>query len=348
MYLVPEYTIDIIERLKDRNWITHNFQLSENDDLYNIENYLENHQSGIHYTLYLDVNLYQFVINAVKKPFPKDEFRDAIALVIFCQLAKIDIEPTYAVYEKLNYKKCKTLLDEITSDIEIFRSIDNTDTDLLANYTLGNVCTLELSRLKSISHSEIQEELIRYERLKNWDTLYLIIMSITHFNFNVQGCRKEKLRAFIKWLIEDFMLSLVCITYALVYFSNKPFKKMMKFKLSDSPEVKRQKISNMTWDLYTLDRYFRLWTKRNSNEEALYASNDRAFNELLKCAITIQNTNSFKHFENILPADEIDYVEQVTNSPDEFFTRKAQSNGITYEYRAQLIEKFEGLLGVTS
>lgn len=241
MYLVPEYINEIIENLRGRDWITHNFQLSGNDDLYNIENYLENFDSGVRYTVYLDVNIYQFIINSVKKDFSKTDFRDAIALVVFCQIAKIEIEPMYAVYEKLNYRNNNSLLNEITSDLDIFSTIDNLDTDHLAKYALSNSNYITIENPIKTSHLELQKELTKYEKLKNWDTFYLIIMSITHFNFNYKGSRKDKLKAFIKWLIEDFILSLVCITFALVYFSNKPISKMMKFKNTDTPEVKKQK-----------------------------------------------------------------------------------------------------------
>ena len=35
-------------------------------------------------------------------------------LLFFCQYAEIIIDPTYAVYEKINYSKDKVKLDEIT------------------------------------------------------------------------------------------------------------------------------------------------------------------------------------------------------------------------------------------
>lgn len=104
----------------------------------------------------------------------------------------------------------------------------------------------------------------------------------------------------------------------------------------------------MTWDLYTLDRYFRMWTERQSDVEALYVSNDKAFNELLAYAVTIQNTGKFTHFEKVLPKEEVDYIDQITNRPDDFFTRKAHSAGNSYQYRSLLINKFETLLGVTN
>ncbi|OUR81957.1 hypothetical protein A9Q82_09125 [Cycloclasticus sp. 46_120_T64] len=41
-YPVPAYLDAIVERLSKRNWLVHNFNLSEDDDLYNPANYLQN------------------------------------------------------------------------------------------------------------------------------------------------------------------------------------------------------------------------------------------------------------------------------------------------------------------
>ena len=71
-YQVPAYLDDIVERLSRRNWLVHSFNLSEEDDLYNPANYLHNSEfDGTKYILTIDLNIYQFLLNIVKKLFRK-------------------------------------------------------------------------------------------------------------------------------------------------------------------------------------------------------------------------------------------------------------------------------------
>ena len=105
-YQVPAYLDDIVERLSRRNWLVHSFNLSEEDDLYNPANYLHNSEfDGTKYILTIDLNIYQFLLNIVKKTIPKDSFRDAASLLVFCQVTNITIDPTFSVYEKVNYDR---------------------------------------------------------------------------------------------------------------------------------------------------------------------------------------------------------------------------------------------------
>ena len=118
-YLFPPETQMIIERLSFRDWIVHNFHLrdsqsfcSPRDILYNID------INDVTYTVYLDTNIYQFLLNSYKRK-PNENFRDAVSLLVFCQLCKIQIDPTYAVYEKINYSNHRA--PEAIKDLNLFQ-----------------------------------------------------------------------------------------------------------------------------------------------------------------------------------------------------------------------------------
>ncbi len=64
----PVYFQNLIDRLIERNWLVHNFPSVENEELYNFANYKENKIShDVSYTIYLDLNIYQYILNSVKK-----------------------------------------------------------------------------------------------------------------------------------------------------------------------------------------------------------------------------------------------------------------------------------------
>jgi hypothetical protein len=95
IYHVPSFMEPVVERLSKRMWLVHNFNIENENDLYNPANYLYNAEfDKTRYILTLDLNVYQFLINIVKKKIPKENFRDAASLLVFCQVTNIDIDPT--------------------------------------------------------------------------------------------------------------------------------------------------------------------------------------------------------------------------------------------------------------
>jgi hypothetical protein len=294
----------------------------------------------------LDVNVYQFILNSVKKGNSKQEYRDAIGLVCFCQLAKIELDPSIAVYEKLNYASDQEKLTEITKDLELFHKINNVNDDQLVRYFFGEIEQITPINEYKIDHKEIQKSITRYRRLIDWDSLYLIVLFITYTSLDTNKTRSEKLKQVIQWMITDFRMSLVCITYAVVYFSKRPIKKMMKYKHSEEPLKRKSALYNMTWDLYALNKYFQDWTKRDRNKECLYASDDKAFKHLLKISVDIQNVGSLEPLRDYLEGTDLDYIDKIIKNPNQFFDRVYNGEHWTPEYRQQLIDNLNKKLNI--
>ncbi|MBU2923194.1 hypothetical protein Q4530_02785 [Colwellia sp. 1_MG-2023] len=348
-FAYPKYLEELVERLVKRNWLVHNFPKVDNTDVYNFANYRQNKLvNNVIYTVYLDVNIYQFIINSIKKNSPKEEFKDAIALVAFCQIAEIELDPTYAVYEKLNYSNDQALLDELTTDLELFQRINNTSNELLAQYSLGFIEKFTPSEGHNVEHEKVQKGLTKYRRLIEWDSMYLMILYITNTSLIDALNKKSKLKKLIEWMIKEFRLSLVVIVFAIIYFGDKPLRRMMKVKLNDSPERKLKSLFNMTWDLYTLNRYFRMWTEREPQQEGIYASNDKVFNEILRGSIDVQNSEELTHFEGHIDKKDIQFISEMTMNQNHSHERMYDSEEWSHEYRARLIKKHEKLLGVDS
>ncbi|WP_299489652.1 hypothetical protein [uncultured Shewanella sp.] len=347
LYTYPSYLEKIVENLMKRNWLVHNFNNVDDFEIYNFSNYLYNKQiNGVTYTIYLDLNIYQFILNAFKKDKPKDEFRDAIALVVFCQLAEIELDPTFAVYEKINYRNDEGVLDEAISDLDIFHRINNTDNSSLVLFALGDSDTITPQTSYLRDPIATKENLTKYRRLIEWDSLYLIVIYIVYISNISNISRVEKFKKVVEWMIAEFRLSLVGITFAAIYFSENPMRRMMKYKQSDNADSKQRSVFNMTWDLYNLNRYFRMWTERESNQEGMFVSGDKVFNTVLRKSIKVQQTGTLDSFNNFLPKDIVCYIDKITSQPSIHFERVYESERWSASYRAELIKKYESLTGI--
>lgn len=342
-YALPWYFEEISSRLSDKNWLVHSFKENDDSEIYNPSNYLYNAEfDNTKYFLTLDLNIYQFLLNIVKKSEPKERFRDAAALLVFCQISNIEIDPTFSVYEKVNYDKCN--LADALSDLELFHNINNGDMEELAKYALGYSDSVLIKDLNNIDCEEVGNSLMKYEKLKEWDSLYLMVLSITDINMNDSIPRNRKLDVFIDWVISEFRMSLVAIVYAIVLFGKRPIKRMMKYSKSHAIEKRRQSISNMTWDLYIMNQFFRRWTRKSENEEFLFASDDKAFGSLLRAAIEIQKTDNFEPIKSFLSPLEYSSAVRILEVDRTSESRAYNSEEWGSEYRARLINKYESKL----
>lgn len=345
--IYPSYYDYIIKNILDRNWLVHNFNEIDENEVYNPATYRSNKLLyGVTYTIFLDLNIYQYILNAFKKDNPKKEFRDAIALVAFCQLSEIELDPIYAVYEKVNYRTDEQTLNETASDLELFNKINNINNGSLISYSLGLGNDIVPYEEYSIDHETIKYNLTKYRRLIEWDSLYLIVLFIIYTFLDKKLSKLEKLQKVIEWMIKEFRLSLVGITFAAIFFSENPLKKMMKYKESYDSNTKRRSAFNMTWDLYNLNRYFRMWTEKESEQENMFASGDKAFNAVLRNAIKVQQTGDLRCFNSFLSEDITDYLSKISSQPELYFKRVYMSDNWSADYRAELIKKYELLIGI--
>lgn len=340
---IPSFMKPVGERLSKRMWLVHNFNVENENDLYNPANYRDNVGfEKTRYILILDLNVYQFLINIVKKKIPKKNFRDAASLLVFCQVINIEIDPTYAVYEKLNYNTKN--LSEALSDLELFYNINNGDMEELAKYALECSDSVPINMSHKFDHEKIGANLMKYKKLKDWDSLYLMMLSIVEINTDTSIPRREKLGVFSDWIIYKFRRSLVVFVYAVVLFCEFPIKRMMKFKSNSSPEEKRLSVTNMTWDLYMMSQFFKKWTEKDKNEEFLYASDDNAFCSLLRDSIQVQKEQGLAPIKHYMNESEYELAMKILNVNDDIPGRAYTSDDWGLEYRKKLISEYEDRL----
>lgn len=340
LYEFPGYAQEIIKRLINARWLIHSFDLENENNVYNPAEYLYNSEfNGLEYTIHLDLNIYQYVLSAFKKNKKHELHRDAIALMVFGKFTNVIFDPTLAVYEKLNYlDECP---EELVEDLILFRMVDNSDMDGLAEFALGYTDNIKLPEILPINRSTLKSELTKYKRLKKWDSLYLFVLKITELHYFDKSSNEKKIDKFLNWCFSDFLYSLVALSFSIRLLGNNPLLKLMKYKPSLCFEKRKNALINMTWDLFLLDKFFETWITKEEHQEFIYASNDKPLKEVLKMAISIQIKENGNELGYYLSSSLIKKINEIDGIMDK--TEGRSVNGIADFkcYRDKLIKNAE-------
>ena len=337
---LPEYYNAVVDRLLRADWIVHNFRTHDLNDLYNPANYHYNIEfNNTEYRALIDLNILQYTVNCVKKDSMKGLYRDACALLIFCRVAEIQIEPALAVYERINYNAEN--LEEALDDLSLLRALDNADVDQLAQYVLGDIEALENVTPVEIDRETLGEQLTQYHRLTNWDSIYLLVLAAISIYWNTAISHQNKLGQYLDWMIQKFRLSLPCIIYAVRLFGHNPLSNMMKYKIGESEHSKRSATFNMTWDLYHIDHFFKNWIDPEKEREELFFTQDRVLHSLFRLAIEVQYSGDISTLLNYLTSSQASMcrslIDGLNNRDDRVYGICAWSP----EHREMLIRSLE-------
>jgi hypothetical protein len=337
---VPVYYPKIVELVRSANWLVHNFQ-GENVDIYSAIDYQHNRlMDDIKYQVVLDMNCLQYLLDLVKKPQSSKLSRTAAAYLTFFQIADIQLDPTYAIYEKINYTDERA--EEAISNLEQFRGIDNHSLDELAAYALGHQQQLYIEPIASENREVLRDELLKYRRLTEWDSLYLFVLAVTAIEIDSSISRPKKLLAFVNWCISEFRFSPVALVYASALFGRAPAKRMMKYKGKESYSQKKASLSNMTWDLYYIDRYMKSWASKDAYTENLMLTADAGLKLTMQLAVECQLAEGFEPLRPHI-GHELHAVETAYSNRDSK-PRAFMSEGGSPEYRSMLITRYESTL----
>ncbi|MBJ7278203.1 hypothetical protein [Marinobacter salarius] len=335
--VVPRYYPDIVEIIRSADWLVHNFE-GKDVDIYNAADYQHNLQSeGIKYQVILDMNCLQYLLNLTKRAKTNEVSRIAAAYLTFFRIADVQLNPTYAIYEKINYSGERA--NEAISSLEQFRGIDDHSLDELAAYALGFEQKLSIDPIVSPDRDDLRSKLLQYRRLTDWDSLYLCVLEITKVAIDTSISRPKKLLTFVNWCVSEFRFSLAALVYAAALFGRIPAKKMMKYKSAETRAKKLGSLRNMTWDLYYLDRYMKSWINKDPQVENLMLTADSGLKLSMELAVACQLAGDLEPLRPHL-ADEFQSIDQAyegRHSADRAYNSKQWGA----EYRGNLIEKYE-------
>lgn len=286
----PNYAKEIVSLVSMRKWLFHNFNLEDESNLYDISNYLLAQKIYKRkYTIVLDTNIYDFLIKSLSKP-DNVKHRNAVALLVFCQLSEIEINPFFAVHEKLESDSIDNILDGLI----LFNKLNNTKTTSLAYFAIGLSDHIDTNQDSDTTRSLLKQEILSYQKPDEWKSLYLMILKIVDIKFDESIADSKKLSTYLNWLVDDFRMGVPGIVYALVYFGKKPERRMMKYKASEKASEKSKSVKNMTWDLFVIRHFFKKWENRVEDEEFIFASDDNAFSKILLLSIHVYKERSFE------------------------------------------------------
>ncbi len=338
--LVPGYYPDIVEVIRSADWLVHNFG-GKDVDIYNAADYQHNLQSeGVKYQVILDMNCLQYLLNITKRAQSNEVSRIAAAYLTFFRIADVQLDPTYAIYEKINYSGERA--DEAISNLEQFRGIDDHLLDELAAYALGFEQKLSVDPIVAPDRDDLRSKLLQYRRLTDWDSLYLCVLAITSVAIDASISRQRKLITFVNWCVSEFRFSLAALVYAAALFGRIPAKKMMKFKPAGSRANKLGALRNMTWDLYYVDRYMRSWVNKDPKVENLMLTADAGLKLTMELAVACQLADDLEPLRPHL-ADELHLIDQAYSGRHSV-ERVYNSQDWGAEYRDSLIKKYEATL----
>lgn len=340
---IPEFYITVVERLIRADWIVHNVMVQNPNDLYNPANYLYNAEfNDAEYRALIDLNILQYTVNCVKKDSMNDLYRDACALLVFCRAANILIEPSLAVYERINYNAEN--LEEALDDLALLRALDNADVEQLACYALGDIEALKNVIPVEIDRKTLGEELTQYHRLANWNSIYLLVLETISIYWNTAIPPQKKLEHYLDWMIREFRLSLPCIVYAVRMFGHNPLQKMMKFRIDGNEHSKRTATFNMTWDLFHIDHYFKNWIDPEKKWEEMFFTQDRMLRSLFRLAIKVQYIGDLSPLLNYLTSSQASKCLTLLDGCNDRDDRVYGTCAWSPEHREKLIRSLENEL----
>lgn len=337
LMLLPDYYPTIVDLLRSPDWLVHNFS-GIDIDIYNAVDYQYNRQEeGIEYKVIFDMNCLQYVLNIVKREESNELSKVAAAYLAFFRVADIQVDPTYAIYEKIDYTNDRA--EEAISNLEQLRGLDNYPLDQLAAYALGHEQKLNVEPIAVGDREKLRNELLQYRRLTDWDSLYLCVLSATRIATDASIPRPNKILKFVEWCVSDFRFSLPALVYVAITFGRFPARKIMKYKAKDPALKRRAALRNMTWDLYYVDRYMKSWVAKDEYRETLMLTADSALKLTMQLAIKCQLSGGLEplrpHLKHDLQAIEAAYSNRHSIS------RAYKSEEWSHGYRERLITEFE-------
>ena len=289
------------------------------------------------------------MLSAFKKP-PEDNYRKAIGLLIFCILSEIQIDPFFPVMENISFKPIK--IDSSVEDLNQFYSIDNySDLDNLMNYSLGNQDYLHfegcLRNSKTEGGNKIRNWHKKYHSLKNWDFFYITCMKIVLIE-QLHESNENKYKEFLLWEKMEYRFSFICAVFAMIIFSTNRVRGMNKFKQSLGRIERKEAIDNMVWDLYFIDYFIRKVAHKQTTEEFILASADKALCEICNLAIKITSYSELEELKKHIPMELFclwqDYLKIWDDETIERYFPKDPEHQLTTQNNMKA--EYESILGI--
>ncbi|TGK67392.1 hypothetical protein [Leptospira kanakyensis] len=343
----PKNFEKIISIVANKDYFINSFNTTP-ENIYDPGGYIVNTQENkVTYKLIIDNNILSHILSAYKNSKPNINYRNAIALISFCQFSEILIESNIAVYEKIDYDQKR--IEEAIADLKLFYRIDDTPyTDSLIAYAIGEQDFIRINdkELRNDSIDHFREWFKEFTALKNWKIFYLSILKITEIEISHMK-DESKFSTLLNWMYEKFIFTEIPTVFAIILFSSRRIRGMFKYKSTDNYKLKKKQITNMTWDIFMIDHYFRILNKKRTDEEIMIATEDQLVKSILKIVLEHSQTKDYNILLKYLPSSSEKMIKTYENFSKKTGHRLCNSKNFDLEKtRDEYIHELELKLGL--
>lgn len=240
----PSDLREVAEMLREADVFIPTFRAPE-IDLYDPAIYLQQkYRFKTETLLRLDRNVFTRILALAKGTSPTSAHRVAAAVIAFAQCAEIQIEPNLALYEVAHHDGHAAAVLELA----LFRRADHAHPGYWTEIALGR--SDWLGELPEISPQSRRDANVNFTRpLRRWRRNYILCLKLGELELG-GGSAAERLRTFVRWSYEEFLLGGPAIALAAHYLApNAPRKRLMKGLRSNDRERALEGIRNAAWDL---------------------------------------------------------------------------------------------------
>jgi hypothetical protein len=277
--------------LRDADVFTTSFN-ELGDTVYKAGTYLaENllHETKIIFLLDRNVFTRLIAIARARRSELDDAHRVAAAVLSFAQTVDGLVEPCMALHEYAF--ECGD--EPATEELLLFRILDNTHPQLLANIALGR----EILDIRGLVGPPSEGHVKGLSRtLWRWNAHYLTTLKIAEIELKGASPQK-KLLEFIDWMGKDFLFSAPSLLLAMHYLAPKgPKKRLMKALRSRDRNRALAGVRNAAWDLTLVSEWVhRLRTQAEEHCLWVLVSQDRGLHRLARSLLVSQSISSDEH-----------------------------------------------------
>ena len=336
----PPDLIQVVDMLRAAEVFTPTF-LAHELDLYDPTLYLQQkHRFKTETLLRLDRNVFTRLLALAQGAFPTPAHRLAAAVLAFAQCAKIEIEPNFALYEGAYYGGQATAISELA----LFRQVDHIHPGYWTEIALGRSDGLEElpeTRLRQGRDKEVNFTM----PLRRWRRNYILCLKLAEIELQ-GGKAEDRLRNFVQWSYEEFLLGGPAIALAAHYLApNARRKRLMKGLRSDDRERALEGIRNAAWDLSILSQWLLdIGQQEPSYRLVLLTSFDAGVHRLARATADITSdgkepSNPLRRSLSVLWGDEVG-SRLATEIEDRYNTRNAPNRRINNDQNKFTVDEF--------
>ena len=224
-------------------------------EVYSSTAYLREAAAGRDARLLVDRNMFSRWMALTTAPSLTEHHRLAAGLLAFAQSSGILVEPNMALYEGA----AASSSEGATRELRLFRRLDESDPQLLADVALGRRGGLDESDLAP-APTELPEVDFS-QRLKAWRRHYVILLKIATLELDPTLDSLARVSEALNWMHRDFIFTAPATVFAFHYLSPRARRKGL-LKGLRSPDRSRaiEGVRNAAWDLALMtewDRHIR-------------------------------------------------------------------------------------------